>query len=277
MPELPEVETLCRSLTPHILDKKIIDISVHWPEVFTAPEDMKVPDILVGRAVEHVARRGKYLLIDLSKGLSLVIHLRMTGQLVFHAVERGKPEVGKHTHVVFFFEDGELHFTDTRKFGRIQIIDTLDIPSQVMKKLGPEPLDETFEFDVLGVRLAEHHKSTSIKSALLDQEVVAGLGNIYTDEILFAAGVRPTRPVEELKASEVILIHQAMRDILAESIASHGTTFRDYRDGEGKTGNYQKNLKVYGRGGDPCTVCETKLESEKISGRTSVFCSNCQA
>ena len=277
MPELPEVETICSSLKPHILHKKIMDVSVFWPDVFSAPEGMEVPDVLFGRAVERMTRRGKYLLLDMSKGLTLVIHLRLTGKLIFHGDPRDHVEVAKHTHVVFYFEEGELHFNDARKFGRIQIIDTLDVHVQVMKKLGPEPLDKEFEFDRLGLRLADHHKNTSVKAALMDQEVVAGLGNIYTDEILFAAGVHPSRPVESLKASEIILIHQAMRDILTKSIASHGTTFRDYRDGEGKSGDFQNNLKVYGRGGMPCFVCETKLESQKISGRSSIFCPKCQA
>ncbi|MCL1853871.1 MAG: DNA-formamidopyrimidine glycosylase [Peptococcaceae bacterium] len=231
--------------------------------------------LLTGRFVINITRRGKYLLLDLSKGLTLVIHLRMTGQLIFHAGPRDGAEITKHTHVVFYFTDGEMHFNDTRKFGRIQIVKTLDVP-QLLEKLGPEPLDENFEFDVLGLRLADRHKTASIKAALLDQEVVAGLGNIYADEVLFAAGVRPSRPVKDLKASEIILIHQAMREILAESIASQGTTFRDFRDAYGKAGKYKKSLKVYGRNGKACIVCKTKLTSEKIAGRSSCYCPKCQ-
>jgi formamidopyrimidine-DNA glycosylase len=276
MPELPEVETICRSLKPHILHKQIGGVSVFWPAALAAPPGVKVPDILLGRDVESVTRRGKYLLLALSQGLSLVIHLRMTGQLVFHAAERGRAEMAKHTHVIFYFKGGELHFTDTRKFGRIQIIDTLDINSQITAKLGPEPLDETFACDVLRARLASRHKTAAIKSALLNQEVVAGLGNIYADEVLFAAGVRPTRSVKNLKPAEIMLIHQAIRDILTASIAVHGTTFRDYCDGEGQAGDFQKNLKVYGRRGKPCVVCATALENERISGRSSVFCPACQ-
>lgn len=276
MPELPEVETICRSLRTHILNKEINDVVVLWPEAVVALPETEFSKILQGCTFENITRRGKYLLLDLSKGLTLVIHLRMTGQLIYHGVERGSVDIIKHTHVIFYFADGELHFIDTRKFGRIQLIDTLDV-QQVMDKLGPEPLDDNFEFDTLGLRLAERHKSASIKAALLDQEVVAGLGNIYVDEVLFAAGVRPDRSVEELKTSEVVLIHQAIRDILTESIAFQGTTFRDYRDAEGKTGNFQKSLKVYGRGGKPCVICKTKLESQKIAGRSSCFCPQCQS
>ncbi|MCL1791744.1 MAG: DNA-formamidopyrimidine glycosylase [Peptococcaceae bacterium] len=301
MPELPEVETICRSLKPHILNKVIADMAVFWPEALvgggmpdatnpsdTNPGNTNLVDAdldrdelafpashIVGRTVVNLSRRGKYLLVDLSKGVTLLIHLRMTGQLIYHDTPQIVANIAKHTHVIFYFEEGEMHYVDPRKFGRIQIVRTLDVPS-LLEKLGPEPLDEFFEFDALGLRLAERHKTASIKSALLDQEVVAGLGNIYTDEVLFAAGVRPNRPVQDLKASEIILIHQAIREILAESIDFQGTTFRDYRDANGKVGKYKKSLKVYGRNGKTCIVCKTKLISEKIAGRVSCYCPNCQ-
>jgi formamidopyrimidine-DNA glycosylase len=276
MPELPEVETICQSLKATILNKDILDVALFWPDAFSIPKGTNLPEILQGRSIENVTRRGKYILLDLSKGLSLVIHLRMTGQLIYHAAGSGNVDMKKHTHVVFYLDGGELHYIDSRKFGRIQLVDTLEGKSQILGKLGPEPLDDQFEFDELGLRLVDHHKTTAIKAALLDQTVVAGLGNIYADEVLFAAGVLPTRSVESLKASEVVLIHNAMRDILAESITFQGTTLRDYRDGEGKTGSFQKKLKVYGRTGKACVTCKTKLTNEKIAGRTSAYCPTCQ-
>ena len=196
----------------------------------------------------------------------------MTGRLIFYP-ERQTPD--KHTHIVFYLDDGEMHYSDIRKFGRVQLVPTKDLTKvSSLKKLGPEPLDEAFAFDKLGKQLSS--KKKCIKASLLDQTVVAGLGNIYADEALFKAGISPDRSTGSLKASEVILLYNAICEILSAGIEARGTSFRDYRDAEGNKGMFQDSLMVYGRGGQECKVCGHTLERQKIAGRTTVSCPQCQ-
>lgn len=272
MPELPEVESIKLTLAKNVQGKQIQDIDILWPGALISIADHDFATLIKGCTIESLDRRGKYLLINLNKGLTLIMHFRMTGRLIYYA---DKTQVDKHTHVVFCLDEGELHYSDIRKFGRIQVVYTRDVPKvKSLAKLGPEPLDEAFAFDSLGQCISK--KKTTIKAALLDQRVIAGLGNIYVDEALHRAGILPGRSTKSLKASEVILLHGAIQEILAEGIKARGTSFRDYRDADGNKGSFQKSLKVYGRAGERCKKCGELLAKAKIAGRTTVYCPKCQ-
>lgn len=272
MPELPEVETIRRSLSQHILNLKIEEVIVRWPGAVEGYEGNAFADTVKGLRIMSIERRGKYLLFTLEKGWSFIAHMRMTGRLIYHPVAY-EPE--KHTHVVLKLSQGEIHFTDTRKFGRLQLVLTkerLNQPS--LARLGPEPLGENFSPEELGQRLAQ--RKLAIKGALLDQALVAGIGNIYADEALFRAGITPERCANSLNSEEVKELYHAICQVLQEGIAAKGTSFRDYQDANGEKGAFQKELKVYGRGGEACRSCGRPLERIRLGGRSTVFCSNCQ-
>ncbi|MFZ3101007.1 MAG: bifunctional DNA-formamidopyrimidine glycosylase/DNA-(apurinic or apyrimidinic site) lyase [Desulfitobacteriaceae bacterium] len=273
MPELPEVETIRRTLMEHVPGLDITEVKLLWPAVVQNWQDQVFAEVVTGRKIESIERRGKYLLFTLDEGWSLVAHMRMTGRLNYFSSAQ-VPE--RHTHLVFSLSRGELHFSDVRKFGRIQIIPTdLRLLSPSLAKLGPEPLEPDFTTGLLGERLAS--KKFNIKAALLDQRVLAGLGNIYTDEALFRAGVAPERKACSLSAEEVLKLHEAIQAVLIAGISSNGTSFRDYRDANGQKGNFQALLQVYGRGTEPCLQCGKTLEKLRLAGRTTVYCSHCQA
>ncbi|WP_206811475.1 bifunctional DNA-formamidopyrimidine glycosylase/DNA-(apurinic or apyrimidinic site) lyase [Paradesulfitobacterium ferrireducens] len=272
MPELPEVETIRRTLAGHITGLEITGVTLYWPGAVRSWESLPFPEIVKESRIQSLDRRGKYLLIHLDNGYTLVAHMRMTGRLLYYP-EGLAP--ARHTHVVFKLTQGELHFNDTRKFGRIQAVpsaECLNISS--LSILGPEPLSEEVSPARLGDGLAR--KKKNLKAALLDQTVVAGLGNIYVDEALFRAGLHPERPASSLTAAELKALRQAIRDVLEAGIQANGTSFRDYRDANGELGLFQKMLKAYGRGGKPCVHCGQPLIRKKVAGRTTVFCEHCQ-
>ena len=272
MPELPEVETIRRTLAEHVIELKIEEIKLIWPSAVCGWEDKAFEDLVTGRRIKTIERRGKYLLILLDDDLTLIAHMRMTGRLNYYP-EHQEPE--KHTHVVFRLEHGEVHFSDTRKFGRIQAIPTLlRFCESSLRKLGPEPLEDAFTPTVLKDRFGK--KKVLLKAALLDQSVLAGMGNIYVDEALFLAGLSPERRVDTLSEEEISKLHQAIRNVLQAGIDAQGTSFRDYRDANGEKGSFQQSLQVYGRGGEPCQVCGQALERKRLAGRTTVYCHNCQ-
>lgn len=272
MPELPEVETIRRSLAEHVTGLRIKKVQLIWPGAVKGWQDHDFKDVVTDRQIEMIERRGKYLLIRLDQDWTMVAHMRMTGRLVYL---RQKTEPVNHTHVIFELEHGELHFADQRKFGRMQIVPTSDCVSfSGLALLGPEPLAENFTAQILGERLAG--KKTNIKAALLDQRVLAGLGNIYTDESLFRASILPERAANFLSGSELSMLHQEIQAVLKEGIAAQGTSFRDYRDANGDKGSFQSCLQVYGRAGEPCRKCGNSLAKKRIAGRTTVFCPHCQ-
>lgn len=272
MPELPEVETIRRTLAKHVNNLKIEEVVLFWPSAVSGWEDKTFETLVTGRRIQSIERRGKYLLIMLDDDLTLIAHMRMTGRLNYFS-ETTLPE--KHTHVVFRLEQGELHFSDTRKFGRIQAIPTpLCICKSSLQKLGPEPLEEEFTPAVLKERFGK--KKVLLKAALLDQTVLAGMGNIYVDEALFLAGLSPERRVDSLSEQEILKLQQAIQTVLQAGIDARGTSFRDYRDANGEKGEFERALQVYGRGGEPCQVCGQALERKRLAGRTTVFCSRCQ-
>jgi len=272
MPELPEVETIRLTLAGHVIGLGIKRVRVYWPPALCGWEGRDLADIVPGQRIETLGRRGKYVLVNLDGGWTLIAHMRMTGRL-YYFPEAHAPE--KHTHAVFELDWGELQFTDTRKFGRIQAVPTArlgEVPA--LRRLGPEPLEQSFTVQVLGERLRP--KKVKLKAALLDQSVLAGLGNIYVDEALFVAGLHPERPAAALNDAELVKLHAAIQTVLWAGIESRGTSFRDYRDANGEMGSFQAKLNVYGRAGEPCRQCGRPLARLQLGGRTTVFCPECQ-
>ncbi|RPI58364.1 MAG: bifunctional DNA-formamidopyrimidine glycosylase/DNA-(apurinic or apyrimidinic site) lyase [Chloroflexi bacterium] len=274
MPELPEVETVARGLREPLEGRTIVDVTVRWPRTVALPRGQDAGDEfrrrLLGRRVTSVGRRGKYVVIALDEGY-LLIHLKMTGRL--QVVPRHQPP-DKHVHTLFDLDDGrQLRFRDVRKFGRIYLVDR---PESVTAGLGPEPL-------AAGLTLADFRRllarrSGRLKSLLLNQAFLAGLGNIYADEILFRARLHPLRRAASLAGEEQERLYRAVRAVLEEAIADQGTTLGDggYVDAEGQVGRHQERLAVYHRAGQPCPRCQAPIERVVIGGRSSHFCPRCQ-
>lgn len=276
MPELPEVETLRRSLLPLVKGKCLRKVEICRPIVLAAGtvEDFIA---LAGAKITAIGRRGKYLLFSLEKDNErkiMVAHMRMTGKLIFHETEIPR---AKHEHGRFYFTDESLLcFEDVRRFGRLWLVspENLDTVSGLCT-LAREPLDDAFTEDYLAEQL-KHRQKSLVKGALLDQRVVAGLGNIYVDEVLYAAKVHPARRVGTLSEEEMTRLTAAMKSILREAIERRGTTFRDYVDANGDRGGMQGFLKVFQREGQPCVRCGALIQREKFVGRSSYFCPHCQ-
>jgi formamidopyrimidine-DNA glycosylase len=270
MPELPEVETIRRTLSPKLTGKYITGVNVVLPKAIRRVSPVTLTAELTGEEILVVDRRGKYLLLRLSGHKALVFHLRMTGRLL---VRDPNDPLAKHTTLILDLNDGlQLRFEDTRKFGTVDLL--LDGAPHAMGLLGPEPLDPKWRTDQLIE--AAGKKRTSIKAAILNQQVVAGLGNIYADEALFRARIHPERAANSLAEDEWNRLYQSIRDVLTEGIKYRGTTRRDYVDAEGKTGEFQNRLNVYGRKGLPCLVCGNLVIHKRVAGRGTHFCHHCQ-
>ncbi|KLU40698.1 MAG: bifunctional DNA-formamidopyrimidine glycosylase/DNA-(apurinic or apyrimidinic site) lyase [Limnochordia bacterium] len=274
MPELPEVETVRRTLEPYVLNRPICRVEVLYPRALQDTSPKEFSKALEGSSFVELRRRGKYLLFEVSTGLYMVVHLRMTGRLI--VVSSNQVPIEKHTAAIFQFGEGsELRFVDQRKFGTINLLPPerlMDIRG--LREMGPEPLGDEFTPRYLA-RILKGRKAP-IKSVLLDQRRIAGLGNIYADEALFAAGIHPERPGGDLTLRETEELFHAVRSVLTDAVANQGTTFRDYRTGTGREGSFQNKLQVYGRKGEPCLRCGQALQHVRIGGRTSVFCPHCQ-
>jgi len=273
VPELPEVETIKNTLLPKLVGRRIMGATVHLPRLIKRPAAQEFVSLLGGKEVLDLSRRGKYLLLHLSEGYCLVFHLRMTGRLLY--LPAAAP-VDKHTHLIIHLDNGEqLRFHDLRTFGTIYLVREGELDQiRGLACLGPEPLGPQFTPAYLKEVLAG--RRTTIKGALLNQELLAGLGNIYVDESLFRAGIHPARQAAPLTGEEVARLHRAIGEVLKEGIRYRGTSVRDYVDGEGKAGGFQKRLAVYGRGGQPCVKCGATLEKVRLAGRGSVYCPCCQ-
>lgn len=286
MPELPEVETIKLGLAKLLPGKTVKDVWHDWPKSFpNAPSD--VARFLVGAKIKQVRRRAKVLIIELDSEYSLVIHLKMTGQLVFVGKKRfgaGHPTgdlVGelpsKATRVVLYFDDGsKLFFNDQRKFGWMRLLPTVELPEiDFFKKVGPEPLEDDFTVNRFAERLTRRSKSP-IKGVLLDQTVLAGVGNIYADESLWAAKIHPATTVSKIPKAKLVLLHDSLIKILRLSIASGGSTDKNYVNAEGKKGSYLKFAQVFRRQGQPCPRCGTPIEKIRVAGRGTHICTRCQ-
>ena len=273
MPELPEVETLKRSLEAALIGQRIQAIQIKRADLIKRPDAESFARTLSGKQIVALGRRGKFLLIHIEDGAKLVVHLRMTGRLVCSDPEQ--PEL-PHTHLCFELENGRvLRYSDTRRFGCLWLVAPGEEDDFTgLAKLGREPLDAAFSGDYLWESLAK--RRIKVKQGLLDQSVIAGLGNIYVDEALYQAGVRPDRLCTDISTEEWQSLAEAIPPILNSSIQHRGTSFSDYLDGEGKKGDNLAFLKAYQREGQPCERCGTLLEKIRVGGRGSCFCPKCQ-
>lgn len=260
-------------LRPHLPGKWIVSVELNHTSIVRFPEPEMFQARLAGRLIESVGRRGKYILVRLDAAEVLVVHLGMTGQLRYV-----DPEVPlqTHTHAVFRLDDGhELRYRDVRRFGRLLLGSELDLrTARKLPLLGPEPIDEDFSPGDLYRRL--RGRTAPIKALLLDQRVVAGVGNIYADESCYRARVRPDRAAGGLSRMAVSRLHAALRESLLLGIANRGSSVDDYVDAWGEKGRQQEELLVYGRAGLPCIRCGRPLMVTRIAGRTTVFCRRCQ-
>jgi len=272
MPELPEVETFATELRPHLVGQRFSGAQILWPRTLAEPDPITLEQRIRDRVVVDVGRRAKYLITTLDSGEALIVHLRMTGRL--EVVGRDDPILtGAHLRARFDLASGErLAFTDTRKFGRIWLVSDVE---SVTGKLGPEPLDWAFSAEVLAARL--RGRRTAMKPLLLDQTVVAGVGNIYADESLFVAGIHPLRAADSLTDDEIARLHAAIRQVLREAIGNRGTMLRDYRPPYGAEGGHQEHLLVYQQTGKPCPRCGVPIQRIRVTQRSTHFCPRCQA
>jgi formamidopyrimidine-DNA glycosylase len=271
MPELPEVETIVQSLSLKLKGLEISSIRIIYPPVLRN-EDLSIINDLKGRKVVGVRRRGKMLLIDLEKELSFLIHLKMTGQLLFYPREE---PLDKHTHFVLSFKDenNELRFRDVRKFGFISCLRTFNAScADELENLGPEPLE--IKFPVFK-KLFQSRKAR-LKSLLLNQNFIAGIGNIYADEILFKAKLHPLTPASHLGDDDLKRLLMATGDVLRKAIIHRGSSIRSFTNDEGKRGEFQDYHQVYGRESLSCFICGEKIERLQLGGRSSFFCPRCQ-
>ena len=261
MPELPEVETVVRTLRPAIIGRRILKAEFLQLRVLRG-SPLETTKALAGRRIQSIERHGKFIAIRLDRGY-LVIHLGMTGKLLVNA------EPTKWTHAVFTLDQGVLHYDDQRQFGRIEY--GIELPERVAA-LGPEPLE--ISLADFAARLKARH--SPVKAVLLNQAVVRGVGNIYADEALFRAGVHPRRAAASLRKERIERIYNAMREVLAEAIESRGSSVSNYVDADGRKGSFQLAHRVYRRTGEPCTNCGTEIKRIVLAQRGTHFCPKCQ-
>ncbi len=272
MPELPEVETIVSDLRPSIEGRRFTGVSIYCPEMVhhTSVEELK--HRLPGQLIKEIGRRGKYLIFRLASSEALIIHLRMTGSLLLKRKGEQRTESSPYVRAVFSLDNGtELLFTDRRKLGTISLVKD---ENEEIGKLGPEPFDISFTPEVLAKRLSSH--KAPIKAVLCDQEVIAGIGNMYADEALFFSGIHPLRPANSLSDAEIEKLHQAIRDVLTKAIGNGGASISDYRRPTGEKGSQQYDFYAAHRGGQTCKVCATPIERIAVRNRGTYFCPKCQ-
>ena len=289
MPELPEIETVVGDLNKKILGLTIQDIWYDWKKQFKLPKDPReFKKIVVGRKIIGVRRRAKNILIDLSGGCLLLIHQKMTGHLLVGKwkIDKNKPvsllkgplreKVNDYIHLIFYLSGGkELALSDLRKFAKVMAgpRETMEnLPD--LAELGPEPLDRYFDISIFRNIIKEEKRP--IKQVLMDQNVIAGIGNIYSDEILWEAEIFPLKKADKLSAAQLGRIFRAMKTILKKAIRLRGTSTSDFRDPAGREGRYTFVRKVYRREGKPCSRCQTAIKRVKIGGRSGHYCPVCQ-
>jgi formamidopyrimidine-DNA glycosylase len=286
VPELPEVETIRRGLHRRITSKLIRAVKVDRAKMVRGMSARQFTRALTGKYFARIDRRGKLFIVSL-QGLSqyLLIHLKMTGQLIYQdarstiAGGHGWPPLteklpNKYSHVIFSFSDGShLYFNDMRQFGFVQLVNSQQLAA-ALRQFGLEPLHASFTWEAF--RQAMDSRQTTLKAVLLNQAIIAGLGNIYADEVSFQARVRPQRPVGRLRQKELRALYRAIPAVLRRAVRYGGTTWRNYRDADGGRGNFTRLLQVYGRAGQPCKRCGSTLKRIKLVGRGTVYCPSCQ-
>lgn len=288
MPELPEVETVRIGLQQYLPGLQVNTVKFDWPKGFPNSKNL-VNKYLLKAKILNVDRRGKVIIINLSTNYSMLIHLKMTGQLVF---DDGSTHFGaghpsdsliaklpdKSTRVTFDFTSGaKLFFNDQRKFGWIKLEPTKDLltTNAFLNKLGPEPLEDSYSFEQFFTAL-QRRKKSSIKAAILDQSVLAGVGNIYADESLFMARIHPSTVVSDISKQKLRKLFDAIREVMKLSIKHGGSSDRNYVDAKGKKGSYLKFAQVFRLNGQPCPVCSRPIEKIRVAGRGTHICPHCQ-
>ena len=273
MPELPEVEQVKRTLQDKLAGCRVERVEVLLARLIKAPQDEKTfISLLTGKVIKRLERRGKYLLLRLSDGWTLVVHLRMTGQLLLLAPN----EEARFARILFSLSNGTtLCYADNRTLGTLHLLSDEQLDTiGGLAALGPEPFDETLTAQ--GLFEKAKGRKIAIKSMLLDQRVIAGIGNIYADESLFAAGIHPLRSAGSLTFEEWKRLLTSVRKVLQQALSHRGTTFRNYRDGNGERGENQFYLYAYGKKGQPCGKCGAVMERITVGGRGTCFCPACQ-
>ncbi|MBD3311579.1 MAG: bifunctional DNA-formamidopyrimidine glycosylase/DNA-(apurinic or apyrimidinic site) lyase [Candidatus Magasanikbacteria bacterium] len=285
MPELPEVETIRRDLKKLILNKKIKTFLVTQKARIRNSSLGKFRNTIKNNYFKNIDRIGKLLIFVMPEDKYLLIHLKMTGQLIYEKDHRivagGHPEPeseksikNKFTRVEFIFSDGsKLYFNDMRRFGYLQIVDKKEL-KKIKEGFGMEPLTKSFRFENF-LEILKNRK-TNIKALLLNQKAISGIGNIYADEVCFDAGIRPGRKINQLSKLEKKELFKSLEKIIKIAIEKRGTSFKNYLDGSGRQGNFVKHLKVYGRSGKKCKKCKTELKKIKLAGRGTTYCPKCQ-
>ena len=264
MPELPEVETIARTLRPALAGKTILSADLRWKRTLAAPSPSKFRQQIQGQQITGISRRAKYFILQLSSS-SLLIHLRMSGDLL---VVLGGYQPAKHDRLILqLSEDTSLIFSDPRKFGRIWLVDD---PAEIFRNLGPEPLSDTFSADWLYAALRSRRRQ--LKPLLLDQTFIAGLGNIYTDEALYLAKLHPLSLSDSVSKKQAVRLWQAILEVLEEGIRRNGASI----DWVYRGGDFQNHFRVYGRTGEVCQVCGTEIERITVGQRGTHFCPHCQ-
>jgi formamidopyrimidine-DNA glycosylase len=267
MPELPEVETIKNELSPWVVGQRFTQVTIFDARLVSGDSVEEVHRGLIGQKVESLGRRGKYLIFQLSNGRSLIMHLRMTGILLLNP-----KEVDRYARAAFHLSNGHcLVFSDRRRLGLMWLIDDA---STLVCKLGPEPLCKSFTPDILGQRLSRHR--IPVKAALLDQCIVAGIGNMYADEALLAARINPLTKADALLPEEVQTLYHCIRRVLQAAIGNKGASVDTYVRPEGELGTAHFNFKVAHKGGEPCPICGSTIERVPIQNRGSYFCPECQ-
>jgi formamidopyrimidine-DNA glycosylase len=267
MPELPEVETIKSELLPHVIGRTITGVSLLWERMLRQPSPGEFHPAIHNRKITGLSRRGKYLIFNLNGSNCLIVHLKMSGSLLI-----GKGEPTEYTRAIIHLDNGtSIFFRDPRKFGTLQLVEDSD---SILCKLGPEPLEPGFTTGALGKRLSQ--RKAPIKAALTDQGFIAGIGNMYADEALFAARIHPLRPAGSLSRAEVKQLHRAIQNVLLAAIGNKGASVRSYFRPGGETGTANSHFQVAHRGGKPCPVCKTSIQRLSIRQRGSYFCPRCQ-
>lgn len=272
MPEMPEVETVRRGLISQVKGRKITNVEIRYQNLITGDVG-QFKEFVTGTTITDIGRRAKFLLIHLDNGYTIISHLRMEGR---YRISADSSAIDKHSHAIFTLDNGQkMIYNDVRKFGRMQLWNTDDLENnKSIQKLGPEPLSTAFTFNNLKPRIMRHRKD--IKTVLLDQSVMSGLGNIYVDEVLWKVKIHPETPANHLNDTDIQNIIEVSNEEMEKAIASGGSTVRSYVDATGHKGNMQNSLKVYGKEGTPCPRCGTDIEKIKVGGRGTHFCPKCQ-
>jgi formamidopyrimidine-DNA glycosylase len=273
MPELPEVETIRRELRPRVRNRKIVECSVLREDVIAYPEPAQFCRRLIGETIEDVGRKAKYLILELSNGKRLIFHLRLSGTIVVTPLDAAPV---RFSRVIIRLTDCLLVFREPRVLGRAYLLGPGDTPPNLkgFYNLGAEPISRDFDYHYLRGKLK--HRTARVKTLLLDQDICAGMGNIYSDEALFRAGIRPLRRANRITDAEMKKLAVTLKKVIEEGIQNFGTSVADYHRTDGSDGRFQNFLCVYGRENEPCPECGAKIVYKKIGNRGTRYCPKCQ-